>query len=677
MWNIVTLVGLLITGATIPPVLFQLRKHPRGLFVLFFAEMWERFSYYGMRGILVAYLTQHFLYERPLAQSQYGAYTSLVYLLPLVGGYLADKYLGTRKAIAFGALLLVLGHSLMAVEQKPAIQTLTYEGRSYDFAAAGRIEERKVQLTVDGANYSYDITPGVGLTIRDLPAGASLPALLPEKSFTIGVRERQSEFVAFMYLALALIATGVGFLKANISTIVGQLYPERDPRRDSGFTLYYYGINFGAFWASILCAYLGVKVGWWAGFGLAGVGMAAGYVAFVLGRPWLEGKGEPPSPEKLKQRVGPVSLETAIYIGGGAMVALVYAMFQANAAVRVMLDGMIAATQASWAAAQQAAGVVNPDASKAPLGLGLTLADFFVVIGFVLLIGSIAVLSYLGNFMARKCTPRERNRMILALTLISASVVFWTLFEQAGTSLNLFAQDTTNLTLLTAPIQLGPLFIGTPEQLTAAGLSQSQVWFLDATFGAAQTQSFNSGFILLLAPAFAAMWAYLETRRRDPNDPLKFGVALLQVGAGFLVLVWGANFAGPAVQVPLIFLVIAYLLHTTGELCLSPVGLSMVTKLSPAAVGSTMMAVWFLSSAWAQWIGAVVAALTATETIGGVVTDKRMALDAYVSVFAWIGWIAIGIGAVLSAFSNRLQKLAGEGGVAAPDETPVEVGRLP
>jgi POT family proton-dependent oligopeptide transporter len=218
-----------------------------------------------------------------------------------------------------------------------------------------------------------------------------------------------------------------------------------------------------------------------------------------------------------------------------------------------------------------------------------------------------------------------------------------------------------SLRLFPQAYDLGWAFVGTAEQLAAAGKPAGTLW-IDATFGAGNAQSFNSGFILIFAPVFAAMWAFLESRRRDPSDPMKFALALVQVGAGFLVLVWGAAFAGPDVRVPLVFLTLAYLLHTTGELFLSPVGLSMVTKLSPAAVGSTMMAVWFLSSAWAQWIGAVVAAMTATETIGGAVADspasRQVALDAYLGVFSAIGWIAIGIGVGLGVLSFWLNRLA-------------------
>lgn len=732
--SIVILAGIIVTLVTIIPVALQLRKHPKGLVVLFFAEMWERFSYYGMRGILVAYLTQHFLFERSFAGSIYGAYTSLVYLLPLVGGYLADKYLGTRKAVAFGALLLVAGHALMAVEQKPATQTLTYQGQTFSFASEGRIDQRETWIEVNGARYSYATKEGLVLTgadgapglaarlssdqyrietqngadslllpgdpataaddiryalsptrdglrevtgadivaqaratawieIDNLPADAPLPAVIERQDYELGVVGRDDLFVSIMYLSLALIAMGVGFLKANISTIVGQLYTDDDPRRDSGFTLYYYGINLGAFWAGIACVYFGMTVGWWAGFGLAGIGMLAGFIVFVLGKGWLQGKGEPPEPDKLKQRsfLG-LNTETAIYLGGVAGVFVVFGLMYFNGVARGLLDAMIQATSEASIQAQLAAGVAE-DAVKAEIGPLLTLADFFVVVGAVLLIGSVAVLGYIGRFMARQCTKIERDRMWLALILISASVVFWTLFEQAGTSLNLFAQDTTDLRLFAGPVDLGFAYIATPEEWAATSLPSGQAPFwIDATFGAGNAQSFNSGFILFFAPVFAAMWAFLESRKLDPNDPMKFALALVQVGAGFLVLVWGAAFAGPEVRVPLVFLVLAYLLHTTGELFLSPVGLSMVTKLSPAAVGSTMMAIWFLSSAWAQWIGAIIAQMTATETIGGAVADnpasRQVALDAYLGVFNAIGWVSIVIGVGLGLLSFWLNRLA-------------------
>ncbi|OYX94692.1 MAG: MFS transporter, partial [Caulobacter sp. 35-67-4] len=343
--NIVIALGILVTLVTGIPVLIQLlRQHPKGLIILFFAEMWERFSYYGMRAILIFYLTQHFLFEPKVASAHYGSYTSLVYLLPLIGGFLADKYLGTRKAVAFGAILLVAGHLAMAIEGKPAVQTLTYAGQTYEFQAEGRGQERVAKLIVAGQPYDVSATPTGDFEIKNLPAAAALPAVLPKADYTLAVKDRDPLYLNIFWLALSLIIVGVGFLKPNISTIVGQLYPQGDPRRDAGFNLYYYGINLGSFWASILCGLLGVTVGWWAGFGLAGIGMAAGFVVFVLGKPWLLGKGEPPEPKALKTKVaGPINREIAIYALSLVGVAGVFFLVQFNAIVGLALNiGIVA-----------------------------------------------------------------------------------------------------------------------------------------------------------------------------------------------------------------------------------------------------------------------------------------------------------------------------------------------
>ena len=329
--NIVIAIGLIITFVTGVPVLMQiLKNHPRGLIILFFAEMWERFSYYGMRGILIFFLTQHFLFDDAQAGSAYGSYTSLVYLLPLLGGMMADRFIGTRKAVAFGALLLVAGHGMMAFEGRPATETLTYQGAAYEISAEGRGAARDVGLMVNGQKYAFAPVEN-GLAIKDLPQDAPIPAVLPTGEYKIDVTRDMAGINVF-YLAIALIIMGVGYLKPNISTIVGQLYPEGDPRRDSGFTLYYYGINLGAFWAAVLCGYLGQTVGWWAGFGLAGVGMALGWVVFVLGKPLLQGKGEPPAEGNLKKPfLGPLNREWSIYLLSILGVGVVWFMVQRNA----------------------------------------------------------------------------------------------------------------------------------------------------------------------------------------------------------------------------------------------------------------------------------------------------------------------------------------------------------
>jgi POT family proton-dependent oligopeptide transporter len=569
--NPIVLIGIVVTLVTGIPVLLQLRKtHPRGLIILFFAEMWERFSYYGMRGILIFYLTQHLLFDDKTAGAQYGSYTSLVYLLPLVGGIIADRWLGTRKAIAFGALLLVAGHLTMAIEGAPAQQTLTYQGQNYAVAAEGRMESRQVHLVVDGQRYAFGPAADGDMAIKDLPATAPLPADLPKGSYSMSSKVDPFGKAAF-YIAVSLIIMGVGFLKPNISTIVGQLYPQGDPRRDSGFTLYYYGINLGAFWASVLCGLLGQTVGWWAGFGLAGVGMTAGFIVFTLGRKHLEGHGEPPVPALLKEKVlGPINREWGIYALGLLGVIPVYFLVQYND-----------------------------------------------VVGWALGVSVVAALAFIVWFLIAKCTRVERERMMLAMFLIFGSVIFFTLFEQAGTSLNLFAARN---------VELGSI-------------------------SAAQTQSFNAGFILIFAPIFAAMWAWLASRRRDPNPTLKFGLGLIQVGLGFLVVVWAQGMADEQYRMPLFMLALLYLLHTTGELFLSPVGMSEVTKLSVRAIVSFMMAVWFLSSSIAQFVGGKIAGLMGTETVGGQVLDPHAALETSLGGFNKLGWAGVGVGVLFIVVS--------------------------
>ena len=603
MNSIVVLVGVLITVVTGVPVALQLlRVHPRGLFILFFAEMWERFSYYGMRGLLVFYLTQHFLFDDKVASGQYGSYATLVYLLPLVGGVLADRYLGARKAVAFGALLLVAGHLTMAVEGPPSQQTLTYHGSHYAFQVAGRGDARVAKLVVGGRGYDFGQTPTGDFAIKGLAGGGPLPPVLRKGSFALDKHSAAPVFEDVLYLALALIIMGVGFLKSNISTIVGQLYTPGDPRRDPGFTLFYYGVNLGAFWAAILCGYLGETYGWRFGFGLAGLGMLAGYVTFMIGKPLLMGKGEPPDPLRLAARVlGPISREWLIYLSVIPGLAAVWFLVQHN-------------------------GLVG-------MALGL---------------GAAAVLAYVGRYMITKCGRIERERLMLAFVLMGGAVVFFTLFEQAATSLNLFAERNTNLALIDAPVTFSLLgrevFLGTKAMLTAADAPHG-AWWIDMGFDAAQTQSFNAGFILIFAPLFAALWTVLGRRGLNPDPVTKFGLGIAQAGLSFLVIVWSQGLADANFRLPLMVLAVVYLLQTTGELCLSPVGLSEITKLAPPVLVSTIMAVWFLGTSAAEFIGALIAALAGTATAGGQVLDPALALKTSVGVFRTIGWVALGFGA--------------------------------
>lgn len=628
--NIVIITSVLVTLLTCVPVVWQLRGHPRGLYVLFFAEMWERFAFYGMRALLVLYLTKHFLFNDAEAGSQYGAFLSLTYLLPLVGGILADRYLGTRKAVAFGALLLVCGQLTMAVQGKPATQVLSYGGARYEFQVAAHGSGPK--LKVAGGEYDYGPAPAGGLAIKGLPAGAPLPPVLAKGSYALSVAGRDPLYLNFMYFALSLIIMGIGFLKANISATVGQLYGRRDPRRDTGFTLYYFGINLGSFWASVLCGYLGESVGWWAGFGLGGLGMLAGFVVFVLGRGWLEGRGEPPDPVLLgRPVVGPINREMMIYAGGLLGAVFVFVLVRHNAAV-----------------------------------------------GWLLGLGSVAVLAYVGRYMARKAGPVERQRLMLAFVLILGSIVFWTLFEQAGSSLQIFADRNVQLNLISRPFSLPlfgrELFFGTRQMLAAAPPAAHRVW-IDMSLASTQTQAFNPGFILIFAPVFAGLWARLG--RRDPDPMVKFGLALLQVGLAFLVLVWSARFADGAFRTPLVFIAASYFLQSTGELCLSPVGMSQITKLSPFVLVSTMMAMWFMGISWAEWIAGAVAQLAGAETIAGQVLDPARALANSARVFGVIGLVAVAVGVVFLALSPWLKRWAH----AAPGEsasdlpTPVDAER--
>ncbi|MDA0273236.1 MAG: peptide MFS transporter, partial [Proteobacteria bacterium] len=441
----------------------ELLGHPRGLFVLFMTEMWERFSYYGMRALLILYLTKHFLFGDKDAGLLYGSYASLVYAMPVLGGLVADRYLGFKKAIMFGAVLLVIGHLGMAFEGSPSIM-------------------------VDG------------------------------------IVMRESLYEQTFYLSLAFIIVGVGFLKASISTIVGQLYGATDPRRDAGFTIFYMGINLGAFVATLLCAYLGETYGWRYGFGAAGIGMLIGLATFIHGDKYLQGVGEPPEAANLsKPVIAGLNKEWFIYLVGLIAVVGVWQMIQRTGDLGILL----------------------------------------VLVGFL-------VAGWLIWFSLSKCTSVERDRMLVMLALIALSVCFWALFEQAGSSLTLFTDRN---------VAMGNVF--------TAGMFQS----------------LNPMFIIMFAPLFAWVWVKLGQRGMEPSTPMKFGLGIFQVGLGFAALILGASLAGPDGKVAVVWLALMYLLHTTGELCLSPVGLSMVTRLSVARVGGMMMGVWFLSSSFAAYAG--------------------------------------------------------------------------
>lgn len=492
--------------------------HPRGLVVLFFTEMWERFSYYGMRSLLVLFLIKHMLFGDREAALIYGSYGSLVYAMPVLGGLIADRYLGYRKAVTFGAVLLVCGHFGMAFEGPAAV-----------------VKE----------------VAGESVVVRS------------------GLHEQ------VFFLSLAFIITGVGFLKANISTMVGCLYPEGDVRRDGGFTIFYMGINVGAFVSTLACAYLGETYGWRYGFGLAGLGMLSGLLVFQLNQKLLMGYGEPPEPEFLgAKRLGFLTTESLIYLMSTLAIIMVWQLIQ----------------------------------HTSELGLLLLLVGAFVV-------------GWIIWFSLSKCEPLERDRMLVMLVLIIVSVLFWALFEQAGSSLTLFTDRNVN-----------------KGDILTAGMFQS----------------FNALFIIIFAPVFAWIWVYLSNKGLEPSTPAKFGLAIIQVGLGFAVLVLGIQFADEGGQVAAFWLILMYLLHTTGELCLSPVGLSMVTKLSVTRVAAMMMGVWFLSSAFASYAGGMIAGAMAIESTGAGDIDPLSSIVVYSEVFEKLAIVAVVMGAVLLAFAPWL-----------------------
>ena len=535
--------------------------HPKGLFMLFFAEMWERFSYYGMRALLIFYLTKHWLFSDSESGIIYGAYTALVYITPVVGGYLADKYLGQRKAVLFGAVLLTLGHFFMAFEGQP------------------------------------------------------------------GAGNADNPVIYVFWLALALIIVGSGFLKANISVMVGQLYPRTDVRRDGAYTIFYMGINLGAALGSLLCGYIVETYGWSYGFGLAGIGMLAGLAVFVWGRHLLLGRGEPPRPLG-KGR------EWSMYGIGMVLVAICWVLVQNQGVVGGLLGvfGAILVSYVLWVAAFQipygSFGASPGGARGAFLG-----AAFLLVLGMLLVSTGIEQLIARGLWVAvagviamigvliqqgMAKVSHDRDRIVAAMFLIIASIIFWALFEQAGSSLNLF----------------------TDRHVDRGGVPASMF------------QSINAIYIILLAPVFATLWTVLGRKGLEPSTPFKFGLGVVQVGLGFLVLVWGAASVGIDVPTPVIFIFLIYLLHTTGELCLSPVGLSAMNRLAPAQMASLIMGVWFFASATGNFAAGLIASATGAEGVG-----EEAGKQVVLGVYSTVGWVAVGVGVAVLVVSPLIKKL--------------------
>jgi POT family proton-dependent oligopeptide transporter len=477
-------------------------KHPKGLAVLFFSEMWERFCYYGMRGLLVLYLIHIIAKKEEESYLIYGAYTALIYAAPVIGGRIADKILGYKYAVIFGSILMSIGEFLI----------------------------------VGGGEH-------------------------------------------LLYLGMGSLIVGNGLFKANVSTIVGKLYKENDNRRDSGFTIFYIGINIGALLATTVVAEVGVKLGYHYGFALAGLGMLAGSLIFGFGNRSFADKITPPNPEKLHRKmIGPLTQLHLVILGLIAAVPAVYLLVRFNDIVMYLLI----ATAVFVVYTLMSAGIKG---------------------GKILL-----------------------HRMIGFVILLLFNVVFWSCFEQAGTSLTIFASRNVNR------------MIGGWEM------------------GAPTTQFFNPFYILVFGSIFSVMWIWLDKIKRNPSIPMKFGFAIIQLGLGFLMVRLGALFAKDFMM-PLITLVLLYLLHTTGELFISPIGLSMVTKLAPKNMAGTLMGAWFLSWAAANYLAAVLARFTGAGQVGDIIPPASETYAIYLDVFTKTGLVTVGIGLLLLILSKQINKL--------------------
>jgi POT family proton-dependent oligopeptide transporter len=625
--------------------------HPAGLYTLFFAEMWERFSYYGMRALLVFYMIKGFLgYKDNDAYAVYGAYAALVYMTPFFGGMLADRLLGTRRAIVLGGTLMALGHLMMTVPTEWGFFT-----------------------------------------------------------------------------ALGLLIAGNGCFKPNISTTVGFLYPQGSPKRDGGFIIFYMGINLGAAMAPLLCGYIGETYGWHYGFGLATIGMMTGLAVFVaprlvtqilimggaiaaalglfvyhpdnpfpiavnalvgvallsagvfaciaLARGGLPVEvGSPPDRELLRRRVfGPVCLEWIAYAGAILCVPI----------FALLVSGFAPLTESG-----RAVTIVPATVIEGLEGSGVAFAGVLAVLvreitkpaGLILVLAGVVALVYFAMETTR-LDRIARHRMYVVFVLTFFSILFWSFFEQAGSSLNNFTDRNVDRVFAERTItasDIGKSIVIQPTQEQLGYHNGEQVFTLnvldnlreeyrsDPSFAiewtvvpdnvgmgvaervdeipATTLQFVNPFCILAFGLLFTALWDVLAAYGLEPSTPVKFALGLLQLGLGFAAIWYGAQTADERGMVALVWLVVGYVLHTTGELCLSPVGLSMVTKLSPAHLVSTMMGSWFLATAFSEFLAAIIAQFTGVGHGGNGETQIPIPLETvhvYGDVFGKVGVAAI------------------------------------
>lgn len=469
-------------------------KQPKQLYLLFFAEMWERFSFYGMKALLIAYMVSELNYDDPKAYAILGSYAALVYTMPMFGGFMADKFIGYQRAVIFGGILMTLGHSILA-----------------------------------------------------LPTDWS-----------------------FFY-GMAFIICGNGFFKPNISSLVGTLYDENDPKRDSGFSIFYMGINIGAALGGFLCAYVAQKYSWHYGFGLAGIFMAIGMLVFLFGKKSLGHRGLPPNAEALKKPVFAfLKPEHLIYGGTLVVVPLIVALFHQYHLMDYIMFGL----------------------------------------------GALALAYIL--FLGLKMEKAAKLKLFAALIMIIFSILFWAVYEQNAGSMNLLAERNAEMNLF--------------------GMDLNEL---------AMNNFLPPAWVIILTLIVAPLWPWLNKKGKEPSTPMKFALSFIFLGAGFLVFYMGCVANESTGTVPLWPFVWGYCFIILGELCLSPIGLSMVTKLSPAKMVSLMMGIWFFASAIGEFLAGKIGSMMSVPKEILEKNDRVLSLPYYADVILKIGIASAIIGVLL------------------------------
>ncbi len=470
------------------------KGQPKQLYLLFFAEMWERFSFYGMKALLIAYMVSQLNYDDPKAYAILGSYAALVYTMPMFGGFMADRFIGYQRSVVFGGILMTLGHFILALPN----------------------------------DWSF-------------------------------------------FYGMAFIICGNGFFKPNISSLVGTLYSENDPRRDSGFSIFYMGINIGAAIGGFLCAYVGTEINWHYGFGLAGIFMALGLIVFLFGKKSLGDKGLPPNREALNKPVFAfIKPEHLIYGGTLLVVPLVVTLFHQYH----LMDYIM-------------------------FGLGLIALIYVLSLGI-------------------KMEKAAKLKLFAALIMIIFSIVFWAVYQQNAGSMNLLAKRNARMTLF--GLDLPELSINN---------------FLPP------------GWVIILTLIIAPLWPWLNKRGKEPSTPMKFALSFIFLGAGFCIFYLGCVANQSTGIVPLWPFVFGYMFIILGELCLSPIGLSMVTKLSPAKMVSLMMGIWFFATAIGEFLAGKIGSLMSVPEDILAKNDPTLSLPYYADVILKIGVAAVAIGVLL------------------------------